>query len=121
MTTSAWDPWNFHDRPEMAAEGMSLVGYSVQATDGDIGKVDDATMDVDASHIVVDTGPWIFGRRVMLPAGTINSIDRNDEKVYVDRTKDQIKDSPAFEGADPADPAYREQLGTYYGGTYGGL
>ena len=119
MTTGEWDPWNFRDRPEMAPEGKALVGFSVHAVDGDIGKVDDATMDVDTSHIVVDTGPWIFGRRVILPAGTIERIDWNDEKVYVDRTKDQIKDSPELKATDEADPAYRDRLGGYYGGTYG--
>lgn len=119
MTIGAWDPWNFRDRSEIAA-GRNLVGFSVHAVDGDIGKIDDATMDVDTSHVIVDTGPWIFGRKVMLPAGTIERIDWDDEKVYVDRTKDQIKDSPEL--ADPAfsDVDYRERIGTYYGGTYGG-
>lgn len=44
--------------------------------------------------LVVDTGPWIFGRKVMLPAGTIERVDWDDQAVYVDRTKDEIKDSP---------------------------
>jgi hypothetical protein len=120
MVTSAWDAWNFRDRSEMAPEGKSVTGFSVHAVDGDIGKIDDATMDVDSSHVVVDTGPWIFGKQVMLPAGTIERIDWNDEKVYVDRTKDQIKDSPPLDDT-VEEPAYRERLGTYYGGTYGGL
>ena len=67
----------------------------------------------------MDTGPWIFGRKVMLPAGTIDRVDWNEEKVYVDRTKDQIKDSPEFDDSMTADdPAYRDRLGTYYGDTY---
>jgi hypothetical protein len=120
MTTSdPWDPWNFRDRGRMAPEGKTPVGFKVHATDGDIGKVDDATMDVGASQIVVDTGPWILGRKVLLPAGTIERIDWEDEKVYVDLDKDQIKDSPEL-GSDAyiSDAAYREQLGTYYGGRY---
>ena len=88
--------------------------FKVQATDGDIGKVDEASMEVGASQIVVDTGPWIFGRKVLLPAGCIERIDLDDEKVYVDLSKDQIKDSPELsEGSDWGDPSYRESVGTY--------
>ena len=52
-----------------------LIGYSVDATDGSIGKIDDATNEVGGSYIVVDTGPWIFGKHVLLPAGVVQSID----------------------------------------------
>ena len=44
-----------------------LTGYEVEATDGGIGSVDEATNDVGGSYIVVDTGPWIFGKKVLLP------------------------------------------------------
>jgi hypothetical protein len=91
------------------------VGYRVHASDGDIGKVDEASNAVDESSIVVDTGPWIFGRKVILPAGTIQRVDDADEKVYVDLTKAQIKDSPELDDATADDHAYRDRLGTYYG------
>jgi hypothetical protein len=39
----------------------NLDGFSVEAVDGSIGKIDEATYDVGASYVVVDTGPWIFG------------------------------------------------------------
>lgn len=55
----------------------------------------------------------------MLPAGTIDRVDWNEEKVYVDRTKGQIKDSPELDEMGMSDPAYRDRLGTYYGDTYG--
>jgi hypothetical protein len=42
---------------------VDLVGYRVEATDGRIGSVDEASDDTDARWLVVDTGPWIFGRR----------------------------------------------------------
>ncbi|EWS99952.1 hypothetical protein N865_19570 [Intrasporangium oryzae NRRL B-24470] len=123
MSTHTWDAWNYRESAEMSDPSTSLVGFSVHATDGHIGKIDEATADVGASHLVVDTGPWIFGRKVMLPAGTIERIDWDDEKVFVDRTKDQIKDSPELANASMEDPAYRDRLGAYYGETYdrGGL
>ena len=64
---------------------------------GDIGRVDEATHETGASHLVIDTGPWIFGRRVMLPAGVVERIDTAEKMVYVDRTKDQIKDAPQYD------------------------
>jgi hypothetical protein len=63
VSTSAWDPWNFRDPGSMGSDGGDITGYKVHATDGDIGKVDEASMEVGASQIVVDTGPWIFGSK----------------------------------------------------------
>lgn len=117
MTTQEWDAWSYRQNDEFAGD-RDLTGFKVSATDGDIGKIDRATNEVGASYVVVDTGPWILGKKVMLPAGTIERVDWDDEKVYVDRTKDQIKDSPELGDTDLDDPAYREDLGTYYGGTY---
>ncbi len=47
---------------------VDLTGFKVEAVDGSIGKVDEWTADAGKSHIVVDTGPWIFGLKVVLPA-----------------------------------------------------
>ena len=118
MATRTWDAWTYRESAEVTARGKELTGFSVEAIDGHIGKIDQATMDVGSSYVVVDTGQWIFGRKVMLPAGTIDRVDWNDEKVYVDRTKDQIKDSPELTDADLDNPDYRDRLGTYYGDTY---
>jgi hypothetical protein len=95
---------------------FDLAGYKVEATDGDIGKVDEVSAEVGADYIVVDTGPWIFGRKVVLPAGVIERIDLDDEKILVRLTKDQIKDSPELAGTeDYRSEGYRSQLGGYYG------
>ncbi|MCY0932255.1 PRC-barrel domain-containing protein [Streptomyces sp. H27-H1] len=102
--------------------GADLAGYKVEASDGSIGKVDKHSDEVGSSYIVVDTGPWIFGKEVLLPAGTIERIDAQEEKVYVSRTKEQIKNAPEFDkDKHLGDPGYHEQLGTYYGagGPYG--
>jgi len=112
MATSDSSLWEYSDQ----TFGADLTGYSVEATDGGIGKVDEATNDVGSSYIVVDTGPWIFGKKVMLPAGVIDRVDRDDEKVYVNRSKDEIKDSPTFDDTTYRDEPYRDELGMYYGG-----
>ncbi len=93
---------------------IDLIGYSVEATDGSIGKIDDATNEVGGSYIVVDTGPWIFGKHVLLPAGIVQSIDHESKTVYVNHTKDEIKDSPEWDDERKADESYRSDVGTYY-------
>jgi hypothetical protein len=110
MTTA--DMWTYR---ETMTPGADLTGFDVEASDGGIGKIDEATYDVGSSFIVVDTGPWIFGKKVMLPAGVIDSVDNDSKKVFVKRTKDQIKNAPEFDEEMLKDDAYRNSLGTYYG------
>ncbi len=95
---------------------VDVSGYDVEATDGSIGKVDEATYDTGRSYLVVDTGPWIFGKKVMLPAGVVRDIDDSGKKVFVDRTKDEIKHAPEYHESG-ADDDYRGQLGSYYDST----
>lgn len=92
-----------------------LSGFTVEALDGSIGKVDEASNDVTGSFIVVDTGPWIFGKKVLLPAGIIQNVDLDAESVFVNRTKDQIKNAPEFDEKRYRDETYRRDIGGYYG------
>jgi hypothetical protein len=94
---------------------LDLVGYTVEATDGKIGKIDEASNDVGASYVIVDTGPWIFGKKVMLPAGVIDRVDHDDETVYANRSKDEIKSAPEYDADRQNDETYRGRLGDYYG------
>lgn len=109
---STVDIWTYREQTGTTSD---ITGYGVEALDGSIGKVDEASYDVGAGYVVVDTGPWIFGKKVMLPAGTIARVDRDDEKVFVNRTKDQIKNAPEFDESSYRDEPYRSELGSYYG------
>ena len=93
---------------------IDLTGFEVEATDGKIGKVDDATYEAAGSFIVVDTGPWIFGKKVMIPAGVIRDLDPDTQTIFVGLTKDEIKNAPEFDENTYHEQAYRNQLGTYY-------
>ena len=104
--------WNYRGTDDWSS--LNLVGYKVEATDGDIGKVDEASNEVGAGYIVVDTGPWIFGKKVMLPASVIGRVDDSAERVFVNRTKDQIKNAPEFDEATYKDATYRSNIGAYY-------
>src|SRR5215210_7223921 len=107
------DLWSY--REDIMAKPMDIQGAKVKATDGDIGKIDEATYDVGSAYVVVDTGPWILGRKVLLPAGVIERIDLDDRRVEVRLTQDQIKNAPELdEVTDYSSDTYREQVGTYY-------
>ena len=93
-----------------------LVGFEVEATDGGIGKVDERTRDVQMhGFIVVDTGPLIFGKKVMLPAGVVQSVELDEQAIFVDRTKNEIKNAPEFDDERFVDDTYRTEVGNYYG------
>ena len=111
-------------RETVVGSGVSktdvVAGYDVEALDGSIGKVDEASFEAGSAYIVVDTGPWIFGKKVMLPAGVVREVDHEDERVFVDRTKDQIKNAPEFDDSLVGDEEFRGRLGSYYGSGAGG-
>ena len=117
--SGAFDPWRYRDTAGVA--DVDLVGYRVHATDGGVGKVDGASHDVNSSYLVVDTGPWVFGKKVMLPAGTVSHVDHDERTVYVDRNRDQIKAAPEYDETADTDPTYRNRLGGYYGETYSAI
>ena len=88
--TTTTDLWTYGSGDAIGidmSEGVDLTGFSVEARDGGIGKVDEATYQTSQSYIVVDTGPWIFGKKVLLPAGVIDRIDSLAETVYVKAVK----------------------------------
>ena len=93
---------------------IDLIGFKVEALDGDIGKVDEATNDVGSSFVVVDTGPWIFGKKVLIPAGIVRDIDPDTETIFANATKDEIKDAPEFDEQTYRDQSYRDELSGYY-------
>jgi hypothetical protein len=110
--------WTFKDPEALGvdmAQNVDLTGFDVEATDGKIGKIDEATYEVGGSYVVVDTGPWIFGKKVMLPAGMIQRVDLDTQAVFVDRTKDEIKSAPEFDESAYRDESYRSTLDSYYG------
>ena len=90
------DIWSFETEQPM--KSLDLTGYSVEATDGKIGKVDEATYEPGGSYLIVDTGPWIFGNKtVILPAGIVERVDEKTETVIVNRPKEEIANAPAYD------------------------
>ncbi|MFJ5801250.1 PRC-barrel domain containing protein [Streptomyces decoyicus] len=92
-----------------------LTGFTVQASDGTIGTVDRQVDQPGRQHLVVDTGVWVFGKSVLIPAGAVTQIDRESKRVTVGRAKDEIKGAPRFAvDSQTTDPAYLTEVGAYY-------
>lgn len=93
-----------------------VTGFDVEATDGHIGKVDEATYEESASCLVVDTGFWIFGKKRMIPARAVQRVDAENKKLYVNMTKDQIKAAPDYDEARHRldEKGYHKEVGDYY-------
>jgi hypothetical protein len=99
-----------------AGPPIDLTGFDVEATDGSIGKIDEATYDDGSGCLVVDTGFWIFGKKRMLPAGVVTGLDADAKKVFVSLTKDEIKQAPDYDADRHRDdePGYHDEVGGYY-------
>lgn len=116
---SSFEPWYFREGAGHG-ERTDLIGYKVVATDGEVGQVDDASYSPGHAALVVDTGSWVVGQRVLLPAGTVVHVDHENREITVDRSTAEIKGAPPYE-PDDGDPTYRTRLADYYCGLYGGI
>jgi hypothetical protein len=102
--------WAFRGVPTT----VDLEGYSVEAADGSIGTIEESTAKGRQNYLVVDTGPWIFGKRVLLPAGVVERIDTAEEKVFVSRSRNEIKDAPEYDPESGMNEPFRQRIGSYY-------
>jgi hypothetical protein len=93
-----------------------VTGWDVEALDGHIGKVDEATYGDETSCLVVDTGFWIFGKKRMVPAGMVQRLDPDKRTVQLGMTKDQIKQAPDFDAErhQRDETGYHDEVGGYY-------
>jgi hypothetical protein len=101
---------------EMWRTDVDLTGFTVEAPDGKIGSVDQATWEDAFGYLVVNTGPSIFGKHVILPGGVIRRLDLDNETIFVGRGRDEILDAPAFDESRADDAGYLAELGAYYAG-----
>ena len=70
---------------------------------------------------MVDTGPWIFGKKVLLPAGAIDRIDVEEERIYVVVRRIRSRTLPSSTNRRSETTRYRSEVGSYYGSGGGGF
>ena len=92
-------------------------GYRIDVIDGVIGHVHDFLVDERGwriRYIVVDTGKWWPGRKVLVAPAWIKHISSSDRSVAVDLTRDAIKGSPPYDESAPWTAGYSAELHDYY-------
>jgi uncharacterized protein YrrD len=95
-----------------------MIGYTLAARDGDLGKINDVLFD-DASwnvrYFVVDTGGWLAGRRVLISPHVVGRPDAETKHLPVNLTKDQVQHSPDVSVDPPVSFQHLTPLHSYYG------
>lgn len=82
-----------------------------------IGSVHDILVDENGGnfrYLIVDTGFWVFGKKVLLPVGLCR-IDYDDRRVYaLSMTKEQVENLPEFTDELKIDNDYEERVRGVY-------
>lgn len=81
-----------------------LRDYMIHATDDVLGGVSDLYFDDTAwtvRYLAVDTGTWLPGRKVLIPASSLGKPDAARSQFPVDLTRKQVEDSPGIDVDQP--------------------
>jgi hypothetical protein len=96
---------------------IAVTGYAIQAVDGEIGHVDDFIVDDETweiRYLVVDTGNWWPGKRLLVSPRWIKRINWNESNVYVNLSRTTIKRSPEYKEDAPLSREYEDELHRHY-------
>jgi hypothetical protein len=77
-------------------------GFHVRASDGPMGHVDDFIVDEQSwqvRYLVVDTSNWLGGKWVALSPASVSRIEWTEQRLYVDLTQDEVRNSPTLDEA----------------------
>jgi hypothetical protein len=102
--SAAAEPSRVKPGDEHLCGTKDITGYHLQASDGEIGHVDDVLIDGNwqIRYLVVDTSNWIGGKSVVISPTALHGIDWSRSKMQVDLTRDAIRESPSFDSIDIA-------------------
>jgi len=102
----------------MLRHTSEIDGYAIGAMDGPIGRITDLLFDEVTWRVrwlVVDTGAFLSGRRVLLPPSALTNVNHIARQLSVNLTKQQIKDSPDTSTDQPVSSQMETNLYDYYG------
>jgi hypothetical protein len=105
----AWDP---HLRST-----QNVTGYHIQAEDGEIGHVGDFIIDDETwaiRYLVIDTKNWWPGKEVLISPQWIKRVSWTESKVFVNHSREMIKQSPEYLEAFDLTRDYETRLYRHY-------
>lgn len=94
------------------------LDYTIEATDGEIGHVDDFFVDDQdwtIRYLLVDTGNWLPGKKVLISPRWVDGVDWHEGRVFVNMNKEQIENSPEFDLSGAIPRSYEGELHRHYG------
>jgi len=96
-----------------------LIGFSIRATDGNIGRVVDLLFDDQRwtiRHLVADTGGFLdVGRRVLVSPISFRRVDWSTRNFHLALTKEQINTSPSIDFDKPVSRQHERSFYGHYG------
>jgi hypothetical protein len=96
----------------------TLKGYAIEASDGKIGTVSDFLFHDQTWKVrwlVVDTGAWLPGRKVLLHPSAIGKCSSEEHLLGVTLTKAKVEGSPSILHDQPVSQQMERHLYDYYG------
>jgi len=96
----------------------SIIGFTIEGIDGEIGKVkelhfDDKTRTI--GYLIVETGNWLLGRKVLISPQSVLARNWEEKTITVHLTVEQIKNSPVYQPIPELSESYKANLQNYYG------
>ena len=94
-----------------------VTGYHIEATDGEIGHVENFIVDHHTwaiKYIEVNTRNWWPGKKVLMSPHWIERISWTDSKVSVDLSRETIKNGPEYIDSMPVTREYENRLWNHY-------
>jgi sporulation protein YlmC with PRC-barrel domain len=95
----------------------ALIGYYIEAKDGDIGHVEDFLIDDQTwaiRYMVVDTVNWWPGKKVVIAPQWIERVSWEESKVFVDLGRESIKKAPEYNPTAMLSRQYEDGLYGHY-------
>jgi hypothetical protein len=93
--------------------------YHIRSSDDErIGSVKEFIAETEGwivRYVIVDTGKWLSGRKVLVSPMWVKKVDEAAREVQIDLPAQQIKDGPEFNPAKPVNREYEIQLYDFYG------
>jgi hypothetical protein len=102
----------------MLWDASAINGYAIENSDGRLGTVSDLLFeDVGwvVRWLVVDTGNWLPGRKVLLPLSALGQPNRALRHFPIKLTMQQVKDSPDVDTDQPVSRQIEAQVHDYFG------
>jgi uncharacterized protein YrrD len=94
-----------------------VSGYHIQATDGEIGHVEDFIIDYETwaiRYLIVDTVNWWSGKKVLLSPQWIERVSWGESKVFINLPREIIQRSPEYIQDNVLIRDYETQLHQHY-------